>query len=175
MWVVRTDGGFLFAGLTPVCVETLHGIPVLVESADQRVRQRLLPDAYRDPESERQWRRHAVPELERLFLSRAQLVRRDLKQLRRLKQTDLWMLPIRDDHCSAWLSALNAARLALYELNDLKPVHMERDGLELATRPQREALSRIHFLAELQSVLLGDVEVDEEPGLDLESLPRGED
>lgn len=166
MWVVRSEVGFLFGGLTPICVETLKGVPMLLESTDTRVRRRLLPETYQDDDEDAQWRRHAAPELERLFLSRAQLVRRDLKGLRRLKQTDTWVLAIADQHANAWLSALNAARLALYELNDLTPALLERDGFERCDRKQREALFRIHFLAEMQSVLLGDVAVDEDDFLD---------
>jgi hypothetical protein len=39
---------------------------------------------------------------------------------------------------------------------------MERDGFELCSKKQREAVFRIHLMAEIQSVLLGDVEVDED-------------
>ena len=162
MWVVRDENGYVFGGLTPLAVDTLKAIPMLLESSDERVRRRLLPDTYGDPDAEAQWRRHSAPELERLFLSRANLVRRDLEGLKRLKKTDTWVLAIEDRHHNAWLSSLNAARLALYEMNDLTPAHMERDGIGLCSKKQREALSRIHFMAEVQSVLLGDVEVDED-------------
>lgn len=161
MWVARADDGFLFGGLTRSCVETLRGVPMLLESRDERVRKRLLPETYGDAQDEAGWRRHAAPELERLFLSRAQLVRRDLAGLRQLKDADSWVLVIPDTHANAWLSSINAARLALYALNDLTPRHMERDGILKANGKQQEALDRIHFLAEVQCVLLGDVDVDE--------------
>jgi hypothetical protein len=77
MWVARVDEGFVFGDLTPASVETLKGVPMLLESADARVRARLLPETCDDADAEEHWRRHAVPELERLFLSRAQVVRRD--------------------------------------------------------------------------------------------------
>jgi hypothetical protein len=162
MWVVREESGFVFGGLTPFGVDTLKAIPMLLETDDVRVRKRLLPDTYEDQEAEAQWRRHSAPELERLFLSRANLVRRDLEGLKRVKKTDTWVLKIDDRHGNAWLSSLNAARLALYEMNDLTAAHMERDGFELCSKKQREAVVRIHLMAEIQSVLLGDVEVDED-------------
>lgn len=162
MWVARADNGFLFGGLTHYCVDTLRGVPMLIESRDIRVRQRLLPDTYAESDDQQDWIDTAVPELERLFLSRAQLVRRDLEKLKKLDQVDSWVLLIPDQHCNAWLSSLNAARLALYALNDLMPQHLERDGLHLATPKQQAALLRIHFLAEVQSVLLGDIEFEDE-------------
>jgi len=162
MWIARVDDGFLFGGLTRQCVETLKGVPMLLESSDARVRQRLLPDAYDDAEAQAQWRRHAVPELERLFVSRAQLVRRDLAGMRQLKSADAWVLVIPDAHVSAWLSSLNAARLALFALNDLTEQHMDLKGGPAVAPKQAEALARIHFLAEIQCVLLGDVDVDDD-------------
>lgn len=162
MWAARIADGYVFGGLTRYCVDTLRGVPMLLESTDPRVRERLLPETYGDGDDEVQWQRHAAPELERLFLSRAQLVRRDLDGMRQLVDADSWLLTIRDNHVNAWLASLNAARLALYELNDLEPRHMERDGLELASPKQQEALLRIHLLAEVQAVLLGDIVTDDE-------------
>lgn len=162
MWVARADSGFLFGGLTQYCVETLRGVPMLIESTDPRVRRRLLPDTYEKVDDQEEWRDTAVPELERLFLSRAQLVRRDLAMLKKLDNLDSWVLLIPDVHANAWLSSLNAARLALYVLNDLRPDHLERDGIEQASPKQQAALLRIHFLAEIQSVLLGDIDLDTE-------------
>jgi hypothetical protein len=161
MWVARVGDGYVFGGLLRHCVDSLKGVPMLLESNDPRVRERLLPETCDDADDETQWRRHAVPELERLFLSRAQLVRRDLETLRKLDNADSWVLLIRDTHASAWLAALNAARLALFVLNDLTAEHMEPEGFVKATQKQQEALLRIHRLAEIQSVLLGDFEIDD--------------
>jgi hypothetical protein len=161
MWVCRVSEGIVFGGLEAAAVETLKGVPMLLESSDARVRERLLPETCEDPDDEAQWRRHSVPELERLFLSRAQLIRRDLAGLRKLANFDAHVLLIPDDHVNAWLSTLNAARLALFALNDLKAEHLEADGFAQASQKQQQAVLRIHLLAELQSVLLGDLEVDD--------------
>lgn len=161
MWVARIDDGFVFGGLTRYCVETLRGVPMLIESTDERVRERLLPETYDDGDDQEQWVRHAAPELERLFQSRAQLVRRDLETMRQIDPADSWLLTIPDGHVNAWLASLNAARLALYVLNDLEPRHMEREGLDIASPKQQEALLRIHLLAEIQAVLLGDIEFED--------------
>ncbi len=160
MWAARFDEGFVFGDLTPASVDTLKGVPMLIESSDVRVRDRLLPETCIDADDEEQWRQHSVPELERLFLSRAQLVRRDLGNLRKLQKTDQEVLFIQDGHVSAWLAALNAARLAMFALADLKAEHMEDDGFLLCEPKQQEAVLRIQLLAWMQSVLLGDDELE---------------
>lgn len=173
MWAARAEDGYLFGGLTRTCVETLRGVPMLLESNDPRVRQRLVPETYQDPDEELQWRKHAAPELERLFLSRAQIVRRDLAKLHKLKDVDSWVLAIPDNHANAWLASLNAARLAMYVLAELEGKHLERDGHQKANDKQREAVLRIHFLAELQSVLMGDFDDADEPLDDDEACGDG--
>ena len=107
LWAARLDEGYLFGGLPAVAVETLKGVPMLLESTDARVRRRLLPETCDTPEDEEHWRQHAVPELERLFLSRAQLVRRDLGSLQKLGFDGSSALLIPHEHSSAWLAALN--------------------------------------------------------------------
>jgi hypothetical protein len=160
MWIARVDEGHVFGDLSAGTVETLKGVPMLIESSDARVRGRLLPETCEDAEAEEHWRQHAVPELERLFLSRAQLVRRDLATLRKMPKSGNQVLLIPDAHTNAWIAALNAARLCLFVLNDLTQDHMEADAFDAATPKQQEALLRIHLLAEVQSVLLGDFDVE---------------
>jgi hypothetical protein len=161
MWVARVSEGFVFGGLEASTLETLKGVPMLLESSDPRVRARLLPDTYEDFDAAEEWRQHAVPELERLFLSRGALVRRDLAAVKKLANYDAHVLLIPDGHVSAWLAALNGARLALFALAELEAQHLETEGFTKATPKQQEAVLRIHLLAELQSVLLGDIEVDD--------------
>lgn len=161
MWAARVDEGYVFGELTPDAVDTLKGVPMLIESSDKRVRDRLLPETCQEAGDEEHWREHAVPELERLFLSRAQLVRRDLENLRKLPESANAVLLIPDEHVNAWLAALNAARLALYVLNDMTAEHLEEDGFATGTPKQQEAVLRISLLAEIQAVLLGEFEVDD--------------
>ncbi|MFK7741020.1 MAG: DUF2017 family protein [Planctomycetota bacterium] len=164
MWAARVDEGYVFGDLTPATIETLKGVPMLIESSDRRVRERLLPKTCTEEEDEAHWREHAVPELERLFASRAQLVRRDLEQLRKIPDTVNYVLLISDEHTNAWIAALNAARLALYVLNDMTAEHMEEDGFLKATPKQQEAALRINLLAEIQAVMLGEYELDDDGG-----------
>jgi len=155
MWVVRDeDGNLWFGGLTPFCADTLAEIPEILESQDPRVQDRLMPKTYEEPEEEDGWRRYSTPELERLFASRTQLVRRDLETLRQVPDTDAWFLSIQTGHENAWLAALNAVRLALFALHDLDAADMERDPDELECEETADALLKIHFLAEVQMVLI---------------------
>ena len=160
MWAGRVVEGYVFGDLTAAAVDTLKGVPMLIESSDRRVRGRLLPETCEDEEDERHWREHAVPELERLFLSRAQVVRRDLEKLRKLPNTEFRVLLVPHEHVNAWLAALNAARLALYALNDMTAKHLEDEGFTTASQKQQEAALRINMLAEMQAVMLGEFEVD---------------
>ena len=162
MWAARVDEGFIFGDLTPAAVETLKGVPMLIESSDARVRDRLLPETCSKEEDEEHWREHAVPELERLFLSRAQLVRRDLGALRKIPNTSNSVLLVPHEHVNAWLAALNAARLALFALNDMTAEHLEVEGFDKATPKQQEAILRLDMMAEMQAVMLGDDEFDDE-------------
>ena len=150
MWVARVDEGWLFGDLTPRTAEILKGVPMLLESEDPRVRARLLPETLDDAGHEADWRQHAVPELERLFASRSTLVGRDLAAMRPMKAGGKLLLLITNQHASAWLAALNAARLALYCLNDLNAAHMEMDSEEPATPQQQQAIDSIHLMAEMQ-------------------------
>ncbi|MCA3010691.1 MAG: DUF2017 family protein [Phycisphaerales bacterium] len=156
MWVARVDEGWLFGDLSPRTAEILKGIPMLLESEDQRVRARLLPETLDDAAHEADWRAHAVPELERLFASRATLVGRDLAAMRKMQSGEKLLLLVTNQHASAWLAALNAARLALYALNDLTAQHMDMDSAEPATPQQLQAVASIHLMAEMQSVLMGE-------------------
>jgi hypothetical protein len=162
MWAARVEEGFLFGDLTPAAVETLRGVPMLIESSDTRVRDRLLPETCEVEEDEEHWRQHAVPELERLFMSRAQLVRRDLDGLRKMPDDTNSVLLVPDEHVNAWLAALNAARLALYALNDMTAEHLDVDGFATALPKQQEAILRIEMMAEMQAVMLGDYEDEDE-------------
>ena len=160
MWAARAEQGYVFGDLTKSALETLKGVPMLLESNDPRVRDRLLPETCEDAEDERQWRDHAVPELERLFQSRAQVVRRDLSTIRQIPESGLSVLLIPDEHVNAWLAALNAARLALFVLNDMTAEHLEEEGFLSGTPKQQEAALRISLLAEIQAVMLGEYEVE---------------
>ena len=146
-------GDFLIQEMEPVCVDTLFRLPSFLESDDPKVRERLLPATYTDPEEEAGWRRHSTPELEYLFASNVEIVREDLKSIE-VDGVDLYKFTIPSKHKTAWLSALNAGRLAIFVVNDMVAGDMEIDIGQAGDRVKDLALLRIHILAFLQESLL---------------------
>jgi len=146
-------GDFLIQEMEPVCVDTLIRLPSILESDDPKVRERLMPTTYTDPEEEAEWRRHSTPELEHLFASNVEIVREDLKSLE-IDGDNLYRFTIPAKHKSGWLSALNAGRLAIFVVNDMVAADMEIEIGMAGDRVKDLALLRIHILAFLQECLL---------------------
>ena len=147
------DGTLLLAGLAPLVADTLQKLPEWIASADPAVRERLLPPAYTDERAESEWQRLARPELEHLFKSRGEILRQDLAGMRKgmLGGT---MLKIPETHVSAWLSALNAGRHALFILHELDSGDVGRDLAAVDDPGQAEALLRMEILAWVQQILI---------------------
>jgi len=152
--VLHQDGSRWLRQATPLCVDTVQRMFEWIESSDPRVQKRLYPDTFRDPAEEAAWRKLMQTELEHLVLSRREIIQRDLAKLRR-DGPGLYRFPIGKGHDKAWLSALNAARLALFALHDLRPEHMEAEPEDLDGDDERQlALVRIHIMGFLQELLL---------------------
>ena len=154
-WRREDNGDLHLAGLNHLVVDTLMRIPRLLASEDPRVRERLFPRAFADPEDQEQWQRLAEADLEHLFQDQETILRNDLITLKQEERGE-YSLTIPARHQTAWLSALNAARLTLYILHRLQPQDMELEGL-IEGEPEKEfALVRIHILALIQELLLGE-------------------
>jgi len=170
MEIRRTpEGEIILDQLPAVCADTLRAVPEVLESDDPRVRDRLLPRAYEDDELEAEWRRIGVPELEHLFATSTRLIEKDLHTLHRTDDGS-YKLVVRPEHENAWLSGLNAARHAIFILNDLEPDDMGRDPDELQKPSQALALYRIHLLAWVQELLMrsADPFSEDEDGIEEE-------
>jgi hypothetical protein len=148
------QGDIWLENLPPFCAETYAQIPEWLASENPRVQARLRPCAARDAQVEAEWRRYGAPELERLFLSREQILRRDLSTLARGRIGGGLRLRIARGHESAWLSALNGARHALFILHAIDPQDMAVDLEDVADPVQQEVLARITVLGWLQELLL---------------------
>jgi hypothetical protein len=147
------EGNLWIEDLLGPCVATLRRVPQWLEREDPELRARLFPDAYDDPVMQQEWRRNAAPELEHLFLSRVEIVRKDLKSLARGRH-GRHRLRIGRGHESAWLSSLNAARLALFEMHHLTAEDMSRDLEDVADPQKLEALLQIALMAYVQQLLI---------------------
>lgn len=147
------DGTLVCRNLSAFHVDTLVHLPGLLTSQDDRVRDRLLPRTYEADEDEDQWRRYGVPDLEHLFASRVEIINKDLESLAQ-DGAVTFSLKIPERHTNAWVSSLNAARLALFVLHELEEADMEREPDDLADFEKELAVVRIHVLAFMQELLL---------------------
>ncbi|MHC4162744.1 MAG: DUF2017 family protein [Planctomycetota bacterium] len=168
----QPDGGIAIEDLTPPFVFILLELPGLL-GPDQpdEVKRRLFPDPAEEDEIRKDWARLVHPELYALLASAREIVRKDLGKL--LPSGGTCRLEIPAPHVNAWISALNAARLALGAIqgiedeDDLHPFDdPEEDDddreevVELDAR--RLAVAKIHLLGELQALLV--LEQDPEAG-----------
>ena len=170
----QPDGGIAIEDLTPPFVFILLELPGLL-GPDQpdEVKRRLFPDPSEDDEIRKDWARLVHPELYALLASAREIVLKDLGKL--LPSGATCRLEIPAPHVNAWISALNAARLALAAIHgiededDLHPFDdpeeedddEDRDEVvELDAR--RLAVVKIHLLGELQVLLV--LEQDPEAG-----------
>lgn len=151
--VVQQNGTRWLRQATPLCVDTVRRMFEWIDSADPRVRRRLYPDTFTDPAEEAAWRRLMQSDLEHLVLSRREIVEKDLARIRP-DGPGLYRWPIAKGHEQAWLSSLNAARLALFELYDLGPEHMDAEPEEIDDEDRQLALVRIHVMGFMQDLLL---------------------
>ncbi len=161
MVIRREPGGDLRLERIPAFLAgLLMEIPDLLSDLDPRAQERLFPRAFEEEEEEEQWRRLAGPDLAHLFQDRIQVIRGDLEGLvpegggmfRAGEET--FQLEIPAGHQAAWLSGLNAARLALYETEGFSPEDMRKDPEEMDEPGKALALFQIHAMAVFQEILL---------------------
>jgi hypothetical protein len=153
MHIRRREGALWVVAIPPFVADTLRQLPEWIASADPAVQERLLPPAYKDERAQSEWRRFAHPELEHLFQSRGEILRQDLAGLRKGILGGA-ALRIPTQHVSAWLSALNAGRHALFILRGVDPSDVGRD-LGLVDDPEKaEAILRMEVLAWVQQLLI---------------------
>ncbi len=166
----QPDGSAAIKGLFPLHVEALVEVPELLEKPEGEARQRLFPDPSDDAKQREDWERLVRPELFALLASAKEIVARDLKGLvptTPLGPVPRWNLTVPAQHVNAWISALNAARLALGARHgvateqDLRPELVEKDG-KIEMDERTFAIVKINVLAELQALLI------------LEGLPESE-
>jgi len=153
---VRRDaaGNLVVGGMSPPLVHVLREMPALL-GADQPdvVKKRLFPDPSDDEAVAAEWRRTQHPELFALLADARTIVESDLSSLSRAFPSRTWKLEIPATHVNAWISALNAARLALGALNDVTAADMDPER-GIAEDARGLAILRIDLYGWLQSALI---------------------
>jgi len=151
--VVYQNGTRWLRQATPLCVDTVKRLFEWIDSDDPRVKKRLYADTFADPVEEAAWRRLTEADLQHLVLSRREVVEADFARMRP-DGPGLYRWPIGKGHEHAWLSSLNAARLALFELHGLGPKDMDVEPEDVDDEERQLALVRIHILGFIQELIL---------------------
>lgn len=153
--VTRGEGGaWIVEGVTEDLAFVLRELPGLL-GADQpdAVRKRLFPDPSDDEEMAAEWRRTQHPELFALLADARTVVESDLPSLARGFPARKWRLEIPQAHLTAWISALNAARLALGAVHEVTAADMDPERLAPDTE-RGLAILRIDLYGWLQGALI---------------------
>jgi hypothetical protein len=155
------DGGLRFSNLAPWFVSVLLELPQLLEKdQDDPVRERLYPTPTEDDEENEAWKRLVHPDLFALVASARSVVVKDLGGLVPSDDTEplgTWTVVIAPEHVNAWISALNAARLAIGARNDIEEEDMNDESPDLdAWDSKRVAVAKIHLLGWLQQMIIED-------------------
>lgn len=148
------DGALRIDGVPATLVQVLREMPGLL-GADQpeAVRRRLFPDPSDDEETAAEWRRTQHPELFALLADARTIVEADLRSMAPGSSKRTWRLEIPAAHAAAWISALNAARLALGAKHEITAADMDPDR-EPTTDERGLAILRIDLYAWLQVALI---------------------
>jgi len=153
--VKRSDSGaYVVDGVTEDLAFVLRELPGLL-GGDQpeAVRKRLFPDPSDDPQMAADWRRTQHPELFALLADARTIVESDLPSLARASPRGKWRIEIPKAHATAWISALNAARLALGAVHDVTAADMDPERLAPDTE-RGLAILRIDLYGWLQGTLI---------------------
>lgn len=151
--VVRTPVGDVeLRELSPAFLQALRTLPAALEDGgSEQVRRRLYPSPGGGEAARREWTRLVHPELRALFDSARALVESDLEALDAGPEPDGLRVP--RAHVTAWLSALNRARLTLAARFGIGQDEMDRREW-VAGDPASHALARIHVYGILQELIL---------------------
>ncbi|MHC4957806.1 MAG: DUF2017 family protein [Planctomycetota bacterium] len=155
------DGGLRFSNLAPWFVSVLLELPRLLEKdQDELVKERLYPAPTDDEDENEEWKRLVHPELFALLASARAIVVKDLGGLVPSEEADplgTWTMLIVPEHVNAWISALNAARLAIGAGNEIEEEDMNDESPDVdAWDDKRVAVAKIHLLGWLQQMIIED-------------------
>lgn len=146
------DGALVVSHIPPLLDVVLRELPSLLgPEQPEAAKRRLFPDPGGDPEQVEEWRRTQHPELFALLADARSIVERDLASLTAASTSSRLTIPAA--HANAWISALNAARLALGAVHGVTATDMESED-EPALDERGWAILRIHLYAWLQATLI---------------------
>ncbi|HMQ24210.1 MAG TPA: DUF2017 family protein [Planctomycetota bacterium] len=158
---VEADGSLLFRHLAAGYARALREVPDILLDDSEDVRVRLFPNSYvDDPEREADWERYSKPDLIALFESRRAIVARDLDSLSPEPVWSGYSLRIPESHRSAWMAALNAARVAIGVRAGIDAADMEAELDFDPPDAKQLALYRIHVLGHVLALVVASFQED---------------
>ncbi|HEX5138899.1 MAG TPA: DUF2017 family protein [Planctomycetota bacterium] len=161
----HADGAVSIEGLFPLHLAALAEVPDLIDKPEGDVRKRLFPEPSDDATQKGDWERLVRPELFALLASAREILLRDLKGVgpaEPLGGVPRWNVMVPAQHVNAWISALNAARLALgaehgvESEEDLHPKLEANEEGRIEVDERTLAVIKIGALADLQALLILD-------------------
>lgn len=150
---IAPDGTWTVLGMPPLLAWALRELPSLLADDADGIDERICPSPYPDdPEKSEEWRRLNEPELAHLFRSARELVTEDLGTL--AYEPGGFTIRIPEDHRTAWISALAAARVAKGDALGVDADDMDRPlDSDLHSVKDRVVLL-IHLLGWMQGLLV---------------------
>lgn len=130
-------------GIDAMIARCLYDVPTILQLRDRPdVKPRLFPDITTDEKANAEWHEYVGPELHHLFAEAGETLVRDLTALNK----DAVIFPV--EHISAWMSAINQARLILGEVHHITETDMEQSTFNIED-PRHKAILQIHLLGYL--------------------------
>ncbi len=172
---VQPDGvkRIRISGLEPYMVNCLLSLIEILDDIDgSPARDRLYPKPTQaDDKINAEWERLVTPELRHLFVEATETVARDLTALKPdPKNPALSELSFPAPHISAWMSAVNQARLVLAESFEVTEADMNRMDFPILDA-KAIAIMKIHLLGALLALFVelenGPDDAGDEPDVSL--------
>ena len=157
---LTSKGNPSFRRMDPLLGELLMAVALDPWERYPEASSRLLPLPGDDEGLRLDWLDHVQPELRRHFDSERSLVARDLKNgmIKGKGKNGTYSLEIPLENANAWLTTLNALRLAIVEGHGLSEEELLRKVLPDLTSERGIALIQMNFYAFLQECLLQAIE-----------------
>lgn len=170
---------YSFTGIHPVVATFLRAVAEDPWECLPEGCTRLLPAPGEEEELCRDWQDHVQPELRRHFDTERNVVARDLDNMKPGKRKNShWALSIPREHGNAWLTTLNAFRLALSTKHSLCEGDLDGMSPPDTSTERGLAILQVNLYAFVQECILGAMDtmdpdlVSEE---DSEGAPGGLD
>jgi hypothetical protein len=154
------DGTPRFTGIHPLLAELLRAAALDPWERCPSGSARLTPPPGEDEELLQDWEDHVQPELRRHFETERSVMAADLEGLKAeeavagSEQHPTWSLEIPPGHVEAWLTTLNALRLALAEEHGLTEADLSRNDEPDFSTERGLTLMQVNFYAFIQECLL---------------------